>query len=96
MEVFWSVHSKERFFERALLYGLNEEEVENCIKKQEVKLVQENGKIKTIFSVIGKYFTVIKVENKKKLCVVSIWESNNKEIEVWKNQKWAVFFAMEK
>lgn len=87
MEVVWSLHSRKRFFERALLYGLNEGEVEAHIIKQEVKQKQENGAIKTIFSVMNQRFTVIKEETKEWICVISIWESNDKEIELWLRKK---------
>ena len=87
MEVVWSRHSRKRFFERVLLYGLNEGEVEACIIKQEVKQKQENGTIKTIFQVMNQCFTVIKEETKEWICIISIWESNDREIELWLKKK---------
>jgi hypothetical protein len=87
MDVVWSRHAKKRFFERALIYGLNEGEVENYILKQEIKIKQKNGTIKTIFCITNQCFTVIKEETDKWICVVSIWESNDKEVELWQKRK---------
>ncbi len=83
MEVVWSRHARKRFFERALLHGLNEGEVEICIKKQEFKKKQQDGTVKTVFKILNQFFTVIKEETKEWICVVSIWESNDKEVELW-------------
>ncbi|MFH1239922.1 MAG: hypothetical protein V1672_01790 [Candidatus Diapherotrites archaeon] len=87
MDVVWTRHARERFFERSLKYGITHSEVEQEIVKQKVKQKQKEGTIKTIFKIMDYYFTVIKEETKKIINVVSIWESNVNEVELWKKKK---------
>lgn len=86
MEIVWTRHARERFFERSLKYGILYEEIEHNIKKQKVREVQKEGTIKTIFKLIDYYFTVIKEETKKYINIISIWESNEKEVGLWKRK----------
>jgi hypothetical protein len=86
MRIVWSRHARERFFERALVHGINLGEVEKNVIKQEVKQKEKNGKIKIIFKIFEKYFTVIKEETKILINIVSIWESNEKEVLLWKKK----------
>lgn len=87
MEVIWTRHSRQRFFERSLKYGINYGEVEHNIITQKVKERQKDGTIKTILKLLDCYFTVIKEETKRYIKVVSIWESDEKEAELWKRKK---------
>jgi len=87
MDIIWTRHARERFFERALMYGINVGEAEQNILKQRVKEKQKNNTIKTIFKILDYYFTVIKEETKKYINVVSIWEANEKEVQLWKKKK---------
>lgn len=87
MQVVWSRHSRERFFERALKYGITTDESEQQIVLQKVKEKQANGTVKTIFKLLDCHFTVIKEESQKLIYVVSIWESNEKEVELWLKKK---------
>ncbi len=83
----WSIHAKQRFFERSLMHGINYGDVEKNVLEQKVKQMQKEGKIKTIFCIEDKFFTVIKAENRNSLGVISIWESNEEEVNLWKKKK---------
>ena len=87
MRIVWSRHARERFFERSLIYGINLGEADQNILEQKVKEKQKDGAIKTIFKVLDCFFTVIKEETKKQINVVSIWESNEREVGLWKKKK---------
>ncbi|MDO8633794.1 MAG: hypothetical protein Q7K34_00715 [archaeon] len=87
MNVIWTRHARERFFERALMYGISVGEAEQNILKQRVKEKQKDSTIKTIFKIMDYYFTVIKEETPKYISVVSIWEANDKEVLLWKQKK---------
>jgi len=89
VEVFWTQHALERFTERALLYGLSRTEIEMAIKKQEVRIKKGFDKkfkkdcFETIGMIVNKFFTVQKAEDKKKIIVITLWESSKKEVELW-------------
>jgi hypothetical protein len=83
MDVEWSRHAREKFLMRSMLYGVNYGDVEFEIKRQIVKQKQEGNKIKTIFYLMNRHFTVIKSETKTLIEVITIWESNEKEVELW-------------
>ncbi|PIN98504.1 MAG: hypothetical protein COT90_03960 [Candidatus Diapherotrites archaeon CG10_big_fil_rev_8_21_14_0_10_31_34] len=87
MRIVWSRHARERFFERSLIYGIHLGEADQNILKQKVKEKQKDGTIKTIFKALDYFFTVIKEETKKQINVVSIWESNEREVGLWKKKK---------
>lgn len=87
MQVVWTRHARLRFFERSLKYGINYGEVEQNVINQRVKEKQKEGKIKTVFKIMEYYFTVIKEETKKYINVVSIWESNEEEVKLWKKKR---------
>ena len=87
MNIVWTRHARQRFFERSLKYGINYGEVEQNLLKQEIKQKQKDGTIKTIFKILEYYFTVIKKETKKYINVISIWEANEKEVMLWKKKK---------
>jgi hypothetical protein len=86
MLIRWSKHSKERFAERAIKDGINYGEVEYEIKKQKVKIKEDENKFKTIFKIKKNYLTAIKLENQEYIHVLTLWESNEKEVEIWKKQ----------
>ncbi|MFH1257218.1 MAG: hypothetical protein V1494_08085 [Candidatus Diapherotrites archaeon] len=86
MIVVWTRHSRERFFERLLIYGINLGEVEQNIIAQKVREKQDDRTVKTVFKVLDYYFTVIKEETKKYANVVSIWEANEKEVDLWRKK----------
>ena len=89
MEVFWTQHALERFIERGLLYGLSRTELEIIIKKQKVRIEKgfDEKYKKDCFETIGivarKFFTVQKAEDKKKIIIITLWESSKKEVELW-------------
>ncbi|MFH1752252.1 MAG: hypothetical protein ABH821_04925 [archaeon] len=86
MQIYWKRHARQRFFERSLIYGVHYGEIELNIIKQKVKIKQPFGTVKTIFELMNYFFTVIKKEDKKRIKVISIWESNDEEIELWKKK----------
>ena len=59
------------------------------IKKQEVRIEKgfdkkyRKGCFETIGLVANKFFTVQKAENRKKVIVITLWESSKKEVELW-------------
>ena len=89
MGVFWSVHAKERFVERSLLYGFSRTELEQIIRKQQVRLdcgfddKYGKQKFETIGVVNDKFFTVQKAEDRKNIIVITLWESSQKEVDLW-------------
>lgn len=89
MEVFWTKHGLERFTERALLYGFSRIELEQIIKKQEVRVKKgfdkkyNKNKFEAIGMVLNKFFTVQKAEDKKNIIVITLWESSKKEVDLW-------------
>jgi len=89
VEVFWTQHARERFIERALLYGFTRAEIEMVIKKQLVRLNKGfdkkymKNKFETVGVVAGKFFTIEKAEDKKRIIVITLWESSKKEVELW-------------
>jgi hypothetical protein len=87
MLIQWKIHARDKFLERVLQLGLNYGDVEHEIKKQRIKLLQEDGKIKTIFKIDEIILTVIKVETKNKINVITIWDSNKKEVNLWKKKQ---------
>jgi len=85
MLVNWSKHAQLRVMERAAKFGLNYGDFDIEIKEQRVWFV-EGDCIKTIFVVGGKFFTVIKEETEKYIEVITLWESNLVEVEMWKKK----------
>lgn len=89
MEVFWTKHALERFTERALLYGFTRTELEMIIKKQVVRFKKgfsekyKKNCFETVGLVANRFFTVQKAENKKKIIVITLWESNEREVNAW-------------
>jgi len=74
------------FAERAAKFGINYAEIELTIKKQEIKTRIERNKFKTIFDIQGVLLTAIKIENKKFIHVVTLWEANETEAKQWKSR----------
>jgi len=85
MIVRWSRHSKERYLERELKYGLTYDEMELEIIRQKIRVEIGRKKFKTIFKIGGNFITIVKAENDKKITVLTIWESSVKEAAIWKN-----------
>ena len=83
MMVQWSAHSKEKFAERVLALGFNYGEIEIEIKHQTVRLSLGGKKYKTIFRLFGSFITVVKIDFPKKIYVLTVWESNQKEVDEW-------------
>ncbi len=89
VDVFWTQHARERFVERALLYNLSRTELEEIVRKQEVKIKHgfdkkyKKKKFETIGTINKKFFTIQKAEDKKKIIVITLWESNQKEVNLW-------------
>ena len=83
MLIRWSRHSKQRFAERALKEGINYGEIEFEIKKQSIKIREENNRKKTIFKIGNHFLTAIKIETKEYIHVLTLWESSEKEVSIW-------------
>ena len=89
MKIFWSNHAQERFVERALIYGFTRTEVEYLVSKQLVRIDKgfdkkySTNKFETI-GLVGKiYLTIEKAEDSKKIFIITLWESNKKEVDLW-------------
>ncbi|MFH1588793.1 MAG: DUF4258 domain-containing protein [Candidatus Diapherotrites archaeon] len=89
MAVFWTQHARERFTERVLIHELSRTELEQIIRKQQVRISRgidkkyKKKKFETIGTVNKKFFTVQKAEDRKKIIVITLWESNQKEVNLW-------------
>ena len=81
----WTKHARLRYAERALKYNLNYGDLELEIKEQRVK-VKQNNNIKTIFQINNSFFTAIKKETNDYLLVLTVWESNEDEVDLWKKK----------
>ena len=96
MLVRWSLHAKHRFAERAIKLGINYGDIEFEIKKQEVKIKEELNKFKTIFKTGNSILTAVKIETKEYIHVLTLWEANEREAEIWKKKKKNAICAEEK
>ena len=95
MEVNWRLHADDRFWQRIMRFGIERDELDYEIKLQKLRFIQDsNQTIKTIFCIQNIVITVIKSENKKTIDILTMWESNKKEEEIWK--KHATASAAEK
>jgi hypothetical protein len=83
MFISWSKHAKIRFAERVIKDGINYGDIEFEIKRQKVKVKEEKNKFKTIFKIGQNFLTAIKIEKKDFIHVLTIWDSNEKEVEIW-------------
>ena len=83
----WSRHSKQRFAERAVRYGVNYGDLEMKVVKQEVR-VKEPGKdkFKAVFGLGENVFSVVKLDRKKFIHVLTLWEANEEEVRLWKKK----------
>ena len=86
MLVRWSLHAKHKFAERAAMLGLNYGEIELAIKKQLVRIKEEKDRFKTIFKIRDSLLTVIKMEKREFIHVVTLWEASEKEAQIWKGK----------
>ena len=86
MIVRWTDHAIDMFLERVIQYGFYYGELEKEIIAQQLRIWQGANKYKAIFRLGENYFTIIKTENEKKLKVVTLWESNEKEVFMWINR----------
>ena len=85
--VYWSRHAKQRFAEKAVRYGVNYGDLEMEIVKQKVKLKEPGrDKFKTVFKLLENFFTVVKVVTGKFIHVLTLWESNEKEVQTWRGK----------
>jgi hypothetical protein len=85
MIVSWSLHAQDRFAERILKYNINYGDIEFEVKRQKVKIKEEN-KIKTIFRINPIFITVVKKETKDYISVLTLWESSEEEEKIWKTK----------
>jgi hypothetical protein len=83
MLVRWTVHSQDKFAERILLLGLNYGDIEVEVVKQRVRVYLEKNKYKSIMSINGKFITAVKVDAKDYIEILTLWESNAKEVSEW-------------
>ena len=86
MLVRWSLHAKHRFAERAAKLGLNYGEIELEIVKQRVKMREGQNRFKTVFKAGGTILTAAKIETKKFIHVLTLWEANEDEVKIWKRR----------
>jgi hypothetical protein len=87
MQVNWTRHAKWRFAERAAKQGINYGDIEFEIKKQSVKIPIVDNKFRTIFKSGNNLLTAVKVEKNDFIHVLTLWESSEKEAELWKERK---------
>jgi len=68
-------------------------EIEEIIKKQEVReykgydIKYSKEKYETIGCLGGKFFTIQKAENSSELVVITLWESKEREVNLWVSKK---------
>lgn len=86
MLIRWSSHAKHRFAERAVKLGINYGDIEFEIKKQEIKIKEDQNRFKTIFKTGGSLLTAVKIETKEYIHVLTLWESNEQEATIWKKK----------
>lgn len=71
--------------------NITEEEIENTVKIQKVKIKKEfdkkykTQKIECIEKVKDTLITIQKAESEKIIYIITMWISKNKEVEKWKN-----------
>jgi hypothetical protein len=89
VKIFWTSHAQKRFLERALIYGFNRGELDYLVLHQQVRIKKgfdkkyKTDKFETI-GLVGKiYLTVQKAEDLQKIIVITLWESNKKEVNLW-------------
>lgn len=86
MIVSWSRHAKLRFAERAAMLGINYGDIEFEIKRQKIRIKEAENKFKTIFQVGKNIFSAVKIDGKNFIHVLTLWEANEKEVELWKKK----------
>lgn len=86
MLIRWSLPAKQRFAERAAKLGLNYGEIELEVKKQKVKVKEGKDRFKTIFKIGNAILTAVKMETRKFIHVLTLWEANEKEVEIWRKK----------
>ncbi|MFH1588770.1 MAG: hypothetical protein ABIA76_05530 [Candidatus Diapherotrites archaeon] len=86
MLVRWSLHAKHRFAERAAKLGIPYGEIELEIRKQKVKIKEGKNKFKTIFKIEDGLLTAVKIEKKDFIHVLTLWEANELEANLWKKK----------
>ena len=92
MKIIWREHADIRYAERFALYDITKDEIEQEIEKQLVKISEgydkyyKSEKFKTIFKVRGKMATVEKAERGKEIYIITLWQSSEAEIELWKKK----------
>ena len=93
VKVLWKRHSEERYTERVLKHGFTKTEAEYIVRKQEVKTIKGYDKasqkdiVEAIGAIGGKLFTIQKLEDKNEIIIITLWESNEKEAEIWDLRK---------
>lgn len=85
MIVSWTRHARVRFTERATKHNINYGDIEFEVKRQKVKIKDED-KIKTIFKTNSIFMTVVKKETKDYILVLTLWESSEEEAKIWKTK----------
>lgn len=86
MIVRWSRHAEHMFAERAAKFGITYGEIELEIKKQKVRIKEAKNRFKTVFKTGDFILTAVKIETKKFIHVLTLWEANEKEVEKWKRK----------
>lgn len=93
MKISWTQHAKERYNERIIIQGISQIEIEQIAKKQEVRILEGfdkkygKEKFKTIGKIAQRLFTIEKAEDKKNIYIITLWEADQKEEEVWNSKK---------
>ena len=89
IEIKWTRHAQDRYIERILIYGISKIEIEEAIKKQEIRKNQgfapeyDKTKFETIGQVAGKAFVIQKAEDSKEIIVITVWEVSKEEEKAW-------------
>ena len=93
MRISWTQHAKERYNERIIIHGISQVEIEQIVKKQEVRILEcfdekyKKEKFKTIGKIAQRLFTIEKAEDSRNIYIITLWESSQKEEEEWNSRK---------
>ena len=93
MKLSWKKHAEERFLERVLKYNFMYGELDSVILHQRVRIPQGydrkygTDKYKVIEKVNDIMVTIEKAEYKDRIHVITLWEANKKEVEIWENHQ---------
>lgn len=89
MNIFWSTHAEDRFLSRALIYGIQKEDIDAAVIHQKVRFGKgldkkhKTQKFETIDKIKDYFFTIEKAEKEDMIYIITLWESKKKEVDLW-------------